>query len=199
MKRPPKQFTALAIDQLKAESVRYEWPNSLVPGLYVHVTDKGAKSWVVRGRVNGERFKVTLGTTAAVPVDQARELARAALTAKVAGQNPQTLKKEKAAEIAEAARMVETVSMNWDEYEYFQLSQIGTDTAAKYRGVATRLMLPAWGKRQLTEISRRDVISLIDGAVATRGPAAGNNAHAAISAFLNWAVPRDETSHGQSI
>jgi len=57
-------------------------------------------------------------------------------------------------------------------------------------------VLPKWGERRIQDITRRDVIALLDGIVDRGTPIAANRTLATISKFFNWALDRSiiETS-----
>jgi integrase len=62
--------------------------------------------------------------------------------------------------------------------------------------VATELsfnnsVLPAWGRRAVTDIRRRDVIELVEAVASERGPAAAKAVLQALSKFFGWLMARD--------
>jgi integrase len=61
----------------------------------------------------------------------------------------------------------------------------------KTEGIFRLDVLPAWGKREMRSISRRDCIELLDAAVARTSPVTANRTRAAVHKFLTWAVGRD--------
>lgn len=52
-------------------------------------------------------------------------------------------------------------------------------------------VLPAWGKRKAVDITRRDVIALLDRIVERGSPIAANRTLACIRKMFNWALSRD--------
>ena len=64
------------------------------------------------------------------------------------------------------------------------------DAARKTRPLAT-WPATAWAGRALQSISKRDVISLLDGVVDAGSPHAANGTQLALSGFFNWAVAED--------
>src|SRR5262249_4569438 len=52
-------------------------------------------------------------------------------------------------------------------------------------------VLPRWRRRLITDITRRDVLDLLDGLVADGRPVAANRALTAIRKMVNWAIGRD--------
>ena len=52
-------------------------------------------------------------------------------------------------------------------------------------------LLPRWKRLRAREVSRRDVIALLDGLVNRGAPIQANRVHSLISKIFNWAVSRD--------
>ena len=51
--------------------------------------------------------------------------------------------------------------------------------------------LPAWDKRPISSITRRDVIALIDRVVQRGAEVQANRTLARLRAFFNWGVDKD--------
>src|SRR3546814_6713666 len=64
-------------------------------------------------------------------------------------------------------------------------------TADEYRRGIEKVILPRWGGRLLTSITRRDVIELLDSTGDERGPAAAVHLFALLRKLGNWCVERD--------
>ena len=71
-------FTDRMVKALKPapEGERLEIYDTIVPGLMLRVTDKGAKSYAVNARWKGKAGKRTIGSTERVNLKQARDTAR---------------------------------------------------------------------------------------------------------------------------
>ena len=52
-------------------------------------------------------------------------------------------------------------------------------------------VLPRWRRRLIKDITRRDVLDLLDGIVESGRPVAANRALTAIRKLFNWAIERD--------
>ena len=70
--------TAADVDRLPVKAKRYDAADTEVPGLRVRVTPTGAKTFSLLYRVKGERTKrrITLGSTRAIDLGEARKMAR---------------------------------------------------------------------------------------------------------------------------
>ena len=63
-------------------------PNLILPGFYLVLQASGHKAYAVRYRHAGRTRKLTLGTTAVLPLALARDRAREALQTVAAGRDP---------------------------------------------------------------------------------------------------------------
>ena len=84
-------------------------------GLYLNVTETGAKSWLFMYKVAGRRREMGLGSARDVPFARARELASEARQHLVAGRDPLQMRAKPAmATFAEtAATLIESMSPSW--------------------------------------------------------------------------------------
>jgi len=202
-----KALTVKRIESAQARSTRQEIPDGLLVGLYLVVQPTGAKSFAVRYRYAGQPRKLTLGAFPAITLEAAREIGGKALRAAAGGRDPATEKKSAKgdAKKAEAARnrrdlfenvarefierhaMKSTRETSWRETARIlglradatgQLGEIGGD------------VIPAWKGRRVQDITKRDVITLLD-AVRDRAPVMANRTLAAIRKLFNWCLARD--------
>ena len=95
-----KALTTIAVEKLKAGSVRREVPDRLLTGLYLVIQPSGKKSWAVRYRAGKRTRKFTLGAYPVVDLAKARELAKAALMTVQTGGDPSVQKRVALAESA---------------------------------------------------------------------------------------------------
>lgn len=180
-----KVLTARAVEAVAAGTARREIPDGSVVGLYLLVQVSGAKSWAIRYRAPEPR-KLTLGRWPAMGLAEARTAAREALRNVSEGGDPAADKK---AERADRASGKDTVAVLFEGYRARKLATLKAgDQPAR---MLTRFMLPAWGRRRVQDITRRDAIDLVE-AVADRGTlVTANRLRAYAAAFFNWLVSRD--------
>lgn len=81
------RLSALAVQKLKVPGKHADGG-----GLYLLIAPSGSKSWVFRYMIAGRSREMGLGPLHAVPVDQARELAKQARTTLKSGQDPLVLR-----------------------------------------------------------------------------------------------------------
>jgi integrase len=178
----PKTLTAKSVEAAKPDpNVRREIPDGRLQGLYLIVQPSGSKGWAARYRHKGRTRKLTLGKYPMVSLSDAREKARAALAILDMGSDP--------AMEAVARRDADTVAMLVSDFMSRHASK--TKSSQETRRIFDRDVLPVWGQRKAHEISRRDVIDLIDGIVDRGSPYMANRVLAAVRKLFNWATSRD--------
>lgn len=207
-----KALTAAAVDKCKADpDRRLEIPDGLMTGLYLQVHPSGAKSWAVRYRYGGAPRKLTLGRYPALELSDAREAAGEALRAVAKGKDPA---KDKVAAKATVREEVETGRNRFDNVARAFLNRHAKPKNRSWRETARLLgLIPdksnpntvddplafvaaseglskKWGNRQVSEISKPDVLDVLD-SIADRGsPIAANRTLAALRRLFNWCVER---------
>jgi integrase len=180
--------------------------DALMPGLAVRVSGKGKRSfYAVRRRRGAKQISwVLLGHYPVVTLAEARAKAREALTALAEGQDPAALAeaKRRAAAEAEAKRRAGTFEATAEEF--IKRHAAGLRSGKGTAGIVRHELIRAWRDRPISEITRRDVIALVEAildrggdkpAPGTRrkagGPYAARHALSAARKLFNWAVGRD--------
>jgi integrase len=170
-----------------APGTRYAVSDILVPGLRVRVTDRGYKSFILWRRLargSNSASALALGQFGQLTLAAAREKARAWLTALAAGQDPRH---------AERVEREATFAVAMENY--LRTHVTGQRKALVVAREMRRELLPRFGNRPLTAITRRDAIRLID-EIKARAPHQARNVFGHLRAFLAWCVEKDllETS-----
>lgn len=208
-----KALTAASVEKLKPDPERrLEIPDGLLVGLYLVVQPSGKKSWAARFRVAGKPKKLTLGGFPAVTLEDAREAAREALRQAQKGDDPAAAKQEAKRQAKEAVeadrdnfgtvarqfldRYAKPKNRSWKETAR-TLGLIPDPTKPDESdnpktfveapgGIAAR-----WADKRVQDITKRDVIELLDSIVDRGAPVAANRALAAVRKLFNWAASRD--------
>jgi integrase len=180
------RLTARSVEAMKPRPVRQEIPDSFLPGLYLIAQPSGAKGWAVRYRHQGVPRKLTLGGYPALGLKDARELGAKALRAVAEGRDPA---REKIAARAAKADSVDRVVEEFLERHVRRSNR--PRTAQETERLLRRHVLPRWRGRMVHEITRRDVLEILDRVVDGGAPIAANRVLAAVRKLLNWAVARD--------
>ena len=158
---PRVTLTDAKVRALKpATGRRYDVQDDLVTGLIVCVTPSGHKSFMLKQRFPGSPYSTrrAIGEAGTLTVEQARETARQWKSWLAGGIDP-------ADEVAERKRRVadeqaQTFAVVAEKYIERQLQgrRQGERSAREIR----KELVPAWGERQVTAITRGDVIRLLD-------------------------------------
>ena len=182
-----KALTAKSIENLRVGTGRREVPDGGCVGLYIVVQRSGVKSWAVRYRLNSRPAKYTIGRFPTVSLASARQQATTVLKQVANGVDPAVAKRQSEAEAA--GRKLDTVQACYERWHAAR-RDARESTRSATAGIFRREILPAWGKRSVHDIKRRDVIDLVDRVCATR-PVAANRVLTAVSTFFDWLMNRD--------
>jgi len=181
-----RPLTARTVETIKPGLSRKEIPDRHLPGLYLVLQPSGARSWAVRYRNGGRSRKHTLGPYPAVDLKTARTLASKALRAVAEGRDPG---REKSVARTGRPDTVEAVARQFIELHCRRANRPRTIEGTQQ--LLDLHVLPRWRQRLFKDISRRDVLDLLDGLVASGRPIAANRTLTAIRKLFNWAMERD--------
>jgi integrase len=199
-------LTDRSLQALKPAGKRSIVWDALLPGHAVRISGKGKRSFYAVKRRAGETQPtwVLLGVYPTMTLAVAREAARDALGALMEGHDPATRAeaKRRAREEAEAVRKTSHFSTVAEDFirRHVATKRSGNMVA----GYIRRELIPVWGERPIAEITRRDVVALIEAILdrggekpiaGTRrrsgGPYAARHTLSAARKLFNWAVGRD--------
>ncbi|MCX7313945.1 MAG: tyrosine-type recombinase/integrase [Alphaproteobacteria bacterium] len=162
-----------------APGQRYAVADAVVPGLKVRVTDKGSKSFILWRRYPGAKNSAaarSLGKVGELTLADARAKARAWLALLAQGKDPSV------ADVASATTFGAAVE------DYLARHVKGQRKARDAEREIRNELLAHWARRPLNEITRSDVIRLIDKIVERPAPGHARNIFGHIRTFFNWAV-----------
>ena len=201
---PKLKLTDAAVQRLKApDGGRVDYFDATLPGFGLRVSGKtdrtpeGRRSWFVFYRFGGQQKRLTIEPGyPALGLAKARERAYAAFQAIERGEDPAAEKQEAKASRERAPakeRKPDTIENVVDLFIKRHLE--AKHRAPRYIAETRRLfdlhVLPRWRDRELSGITKRDVIDILD-EIADRGtPIAANRTHAAISGLFSFAIGRD--------
>jgi integrase len=147
---------------------RLDVMDALVPGFGIRVTSKGQRTYILAGRFPGRPHytRRELGDVGALTLTDARHKARRWIELVGQGKDPAA---EEARIERENLRRQENTFLAVAE-EYIRLIVIGPDeTKPKQRKgpeiarIIRSVFIPLWGARPITEITRHDVLTAIEG------------------------------------
>jgi integrase len=183
------RLTPISIENIKPRAARYAVSDSGCRGLYLNVYPSGRKSWSVRYRLNGHTCNFTLDGF--LPLALARKAATQALAEVAEGKDPAAAKAAAKAKAQILPSGRDTVGRLAEQFIQQHVRRNTRPNSARATdGIFRNIVLPAWGARNVRDISRRDVIDLIEGVAADR-PIAANRTKAAVSKFFAWLTARD--------
>jgi integrase len=181
------KFTDKKILNLKPRAERYEeWEGN---GFGVRVTPRGVKTFVYLYRFEGKPRRLTLGTYPKMSLAEAHEAHAVAKKKVEKGIDPGA----EAVTEREEERQAPTVATLVEEY----LEKWAKPRKRSWREdqrILQRDVLPVWGQRKAREITKRDVLRLLDGIVDRGAGIMANRTLAVVRKMFNFAVGRDIVS-----
>lgn len=159
---PRLKLTARGVENLSTDKPREEFWDTITPGLLLRVSgETGRKTWYVRYRVNGTRRRQKLGTFPALELSKARDDARDVMRKADAGEDP-------AQEREERKRGDHTFKALAEEVLEARALRTRAKTQKERKRILEKELLPAWGDRTASSVTRREVVQLVE-KMATRG------------------------------
>jgi len=185
-------LTHRALRSLSTDRLQEDFWDDLLAGFGVRIASSGRKTFVLRYRANGRKRRISIGTYPPWSLADARDKAKEILGQTAKGEDPQAAhKRERAAEtFGELAadyleRHAKRRKKSWKEDQ---------------RKIDIEL-LPAWKTRKAKDVSRRDVIRLVEGIVERGSPVSANRTLALISKIFNFGIEQEavETNPAQRV
>ena len=181
---PRIKLSARGIMALRTDRAREEFWDTVTPGLVLRVSGgSGAKTWAVRYRINSARRRQKLGNYPRLSLAQARAAAREVLRKADSGEDPaqecadrkagRYTFKELAAEVLEA-RAIRTRE----------------STRRERARLVGKELLPVWGHRSVADITRREVVHLVEGIAKRGAPVVANHTLSLIRLIFNDGLRR---------
>jgi len=164
-----------------AEKDREFFWEETTPGFGLMVTAKGARSFVLQYRADGEshRMKINGGRS----LNQARREAKSLLGKIADGENPLRDKREQRNARKDTLQRVV-------EDEYLADTDVSKLRSFDHKcGVFERYIFPALGTRPITEIKRSEIVRMLRKVKQIKGPGAADNAFKVLSRFFTWYIP----------
>jgi len=152
-------FTARWVETVNPpEKGQVDYFDTKPPGVGLRITNSGRKSWFVMYRSGGRLRRLTLGTYPTLTLVEAWSQATTAKHAVAQGVDPATQKQD----ARTAPTVADLVAQYLEMYAKVRKKSWHYDELRLKRNV-----LPQWGNRKVTDITRRDVIALLDPLMAS--------------------------------
>lgn len=198
------RFTDKGIQALKARGNRYEVVEDGATGLAVRVSPRGIKTFSFLYRHGGKPRRLTLGvyrdpaiellgrssdrdsrTLPYLSLADARIKLAEARKLRDGGIDPGGLTKRQ----RQDERKAQTVAELIDAYvEKWAKANKKASSAAEDERMLNKDVRPAWGNRKAVNVTRQDVIALLDDIVARGSPIIANRVLAVVRKMFRWAV-----------
>jgi len=169
----------------------YLWDTS-PPGFGVRVRPSGAKTFVYSYRAGGGRSarksRHTIGRYGKITLEQARNQAQQLAGHVAAGRNPSA---DRAAQRLEKARDRQTFAVVADEF-IERYARDRNRTWREYARILDHNVKPRIGNRPIHELTRRDVVGLLDHVADNSGAVMADHVLAVVRKLCNWHAARDD-------
>lgn len=161
-------------------------------GFGVRVKPNGVKIFFYRytSPETGARRFLTLGEYPIITLEKAKSDYQKAYDAVRAGQDPLEQKRHE----KEARIKAPTVKELCEEYIKKHAKRFKRSWA-KDEAILNRDVVPAWGKRKAVDITKRDVLLLLEKIIERGSPGMANNCFQIVRKMFNFAVERDILLH----
>jgi integrase len=179
------RFTDKAIANLRPQAVRYEVWDKQRPAFGIRVGESGKKSWFFVYHFNGKARRVTLGQYPQMALADAGVAYAEARRALEHGNDPGASVVEK----RQRLRAMPTVRELGEEYLEKHCRPNKRSWFEDER-IFQHDVLPVWGNRKASTITRADVNLLLD-QIAVRAPIQANRTFALVRAMFRFAESRD--------
>ena len=171
--------TSFALPTGKAEAIVFD---DATPGFGLRIRSGGKRTWVAQYRIGTKQRRITLGSTTAVDLDEARRRAKAALGKVALGADPQAEKTD--------ARAQASVTLGATAEDYLTRRASKRLKPGSFAEVERHLKKHwrPFAERPLGAVTRALVSARLAEISAENGPFAANRARAALSAMFSWAI-----------
>jgi len=160
--------------------------DSAIPSFGVRISEHGKKTFIVMRRLHGKLVRRTIGQYPIMTLSAAREAALEALRDIERGIDP---KEKKAAQRrAEAQRRANSFTSVAEDFIARHVSKLRS--AHDIEAAIRRELISRWGERPIADLTRRDVISLIEAISDDGRPAMARRIFAHLTKLFSWAIVR---------
>lgn len=180
-----KTLTDRTLKALKPATTgkRYTVWDAALPNFGVRVTDKGKLSFVIMRRLNGKLLRRALGEYPVLSLAKARTDAQEALRDIAGGIDP------KAKRVQLLATRQHTFALVAEDFIKRHVSKLRS--GREVEAVIRRELVSRWAERPINEITRRDVIAMVEEIVDDGRPYSAHYTLAYCRKLFNWALARD--------
>ncbi|MDI9848900.1 integrase arm-type DNA-binding domain-containing protein [Rhodoblastus sp. 17X3] len=173
-----KNLSVKLLDNLKPRADRrYEVRDTSLPGFGIRVAVTGGKTWFVMGRVSDKQLRHTIGTYPIISLAEARNVARTILRDMQLGTYEKPEAKTKPATLGDVMK------------DFIDIYAKPKNRSWKSQQ-ATLRKFASLEDRPIAEITRADVVKVLDQVATNGAPTGANHAMAVIKKLFAWALDR---------
>jgi integrase len=172
------KIAGLTLPSGKSELIAFD---DDLPGFGIRLRAGGKRTWIVQYRMGHKQRRLTLGSVAAIGLDQARDEARKTLAKVHLAHDPQT---EKTRRRAQAALTFGSLIDRYLDVKQDRLRRRSYEETERH---LLRHWAPLHGL-PVADIDRADIANRLGTMATVNGPVAADRARAALSAFFTWAM-----------
>ncbi|MBF0098826.1 MAG: tyrosine-type recombinase/integrase [Magnetococcales bacterium] len=184
------RFTDRFIQNLEVKPERYDVRET--DGFAVRIAPSGTKAWQFIYTFEARKRRVTLGIYPGMGLKEAREACNKLRACLDRGVDPVEWQEEQERQAAEAKRKEEqtaTIAQLVEEY-LERWAKPRKRTWPEDQRMLNKDVLPRWGKRKAKEITRHDVVKLLDEMQDRGATTTANRTLACVRKMFNFAVSR---------
>jgi integrase len=200
-------LSAKKVERVKAKG---RYADGTLPGLYLQVSDSGAKSWLLRYEIDGRKRWMGLGSASVFSLKEARERGRLARQKITDGIDPLELRR--AERIKQAQVAARALTFREAAARYFNANAVGWTNIRHreaFNSTLAQYAHPFLGNLDVASIDTSDVLRVLEQPVAAeRGWPAGRfwdvrsktagRVRRRIGLVLDWASVRGHRPQGAS-
>lgn len=174
-----KALTNKTLEALKPTGKRYAVHDAHCPGLSVRVNANGTKTFTASYRYGRKQRRLTIGRYPIISLAEARDKARAAYREILEGVDPQAVRRRQHMNLREGVdafieQYAKPRNRSWRETER----------------VLTRELVTRFGERDLTLMTRADILEAADAAIARGAQYQANRIVSYSRKMFNWFLER---------
>lgn len=167
-------------------NTRKELTDEGAKGLCLRVTNKGHKSFVFRYRFGEKVKRYTIGSYPAVGLAKARKLSKE-LSYKVSNGIDPLIEKQKNREPIKEYSFTELA----ERYCKRHLPELREKTRIEYLRIINKELIPTFKKYSAKEITRKQIVDLLDGiAIDRNAPVLSNRVRAILSSIFSFGIDK---------
>lgn len=161
---------------------RTDYWDAGLPGFGIRVS-ANSKTWICKYFLNGRQWRLRLGHYPALKLAAARKKALKAKADVADGKNPAAEK-----QAARNAPRLDTFAAVADDFIERYAQRRGNRSWKESKRLLDKHVIPMWGRRPIREITRADMVELLDRAEDRHGFYTANRVLAAVRKLFNWAL-----------